>query len=180
MKKKTILIMFTLIAALAVSGIVGSEYYTAQPQFCGSCHNTIEKSYDSWTKSGHEDVKCIDCHFAPGKKSFIKARVAILEELYQNFAVTAEAEVIHYPFKAINRGCTTSECHPKEKPLYRKVNFAENIPKTHKPHKNLIIEGKILNCGTCHSNVKSGEDYTSSQEACYLCNGLNHILEIYF
>ena len=82
--------------------------------------------------------------------------------------------------KVSNLGCTTSQCHLGEIFLHEKVDLTENVPLTHKPHDDRIIEGKSLNCGTCHLNVKSDEDYTVSQETCYFCNGLKHIIEVYF
>ncbi len=183
MRKRWIIIIITVVAALAVSGIAGSEYYTSQPGFCGLCH-TMEKPYDSWAKSGHMDVKCVDCHFAPGKESFLKARYRgaehLFASLFPNAEATAEAIEVQVLSKESNLDCSTSQCHPKEKFVYGKVNLAENAPVTHKPHEDRIIEGKTLNCGSCHFNVKLDENYAVSQEPCFFCNGLKHILEVYF
>ena len=179
MRKRWIIIIITVVAALAVSGIVGSEYYTSQPGFCGLCH-TMKKPYDSWAQSGHMDVKCVDCHFAPGKESILKARFRVLEHISASLLPNAEAIEVRGPSKVSNLGCTTSQCHPGEKFLNRKIDFAENVPFTHRPHEDMIIEGKTLNCGTCHFDVKSDKNYTVSREACYLCNGLNHIIDVYF
>ena len=179
MNKKVFLIILTVIIGVAISGIVGSEYYAAGPQFCGLCH-TPEKPYDSWAKSGHMDVKCVDCHFAPGKESFLKAGYRGAEHLFAILSPDAEAQEVQVSSKASNLGCTTSQCHAGETSLHEKIDLAKNVPLTHKPHNDRIIEGKSLNCGICHLNVKADEDYTVSRKTCYLCNGINHILEVYF
>ena len=180
MRKRWIIIILTVVAALAVSGITGSEYYTSQPQFCGFCHTTIKNPYDSWVESGHTDVKCVDCHFAPGKESFLKAGYRGTEQLFALLSPDAEAKEVQVSSKTSNLGCTTSQCHLGERFVYGKVNTADKVPFTHKPHDEMIIEGKILNCGTCHFDVESDKNHVVTQKTCYLCKGLDHILEAYF
>jgi nitrate/TMAO reductase-like tetraheme cytochrome c subunit len=62
MRKKTLLIILAVIVILVVAGVSGTEYYTSQPKFCGSCH-IMKKYYNSWEKSKHgeKDIACIDC-----------------------------------------------------------------------------------------------------------------------
>lgn len=180
MNKKIIFIIIVVFLAVTISVIAGSEYYTSQPQFCGSCHTTIKDPYDSWAKSGHMDVKCVDCHFAPGGESIVEAKLRGVEHLYASLfpdaEAIAEAIEVRGPSKV---SCATSQCHPGEKILNRKIDSAENVPFTHKPHVDGIIKGKTLNCGTCHSDVKADENYSTSKETCYFCEGLDHILEFY-
>ena len=110
MRKRLIIIILTVVAALAVSGMAGSEYYASQPGFCGLCH-TMEKPYDSWVESGHKNVKCVDCHFAPGKESFLKAGYRGAEQLFAILSPDAEAIEVQVSSKASNLGCMTSQCH---------------------------------------------------------------------
>ncbi|MCW5782466.1 MAG: NapC/NirT family cytochrome c [Nitrospirales bacterium] len=67
----------TLIAAtllvLALGGAAAIPL-TNQPTFCASCH-TIRPSYDSWVRSSHKDVTCVDCHVRPGISGFIQDKV---------------------------------------------------------------------------------------------------------
>ena len=177
MKRKTILIILAAMIVFAVSGIIGSEYYAARPEFCGLCH-TSKKPFDSWAKSGHRDVKCVDCHFAPGKESFLKAGFRGLEHLFASLSPDAEAIEVRVPSKVSSLGCATSQCHPAKKFLNRKIDSAENVPFTHKPHEDRIIEGAALNCGTCHFNMTLDKDHAVSREACYLCLALTHILKV--
>lgn len=183
LRKKTILIVLMVFTVLAVSGLAGTEYYTSQPEFCGLCH-TVEKPFDSWAKSGHEDANCVDCHFAPGKESILEANLRGIEQVFEavfpDAEATAEVGEVQIQSKASSISCSTSQCHPGKKSLNRRINSAENVPFTHKPHNDGIIEGKTLNCGTCHTEVKAAEDYAVSSVTCYFCNGFNHILEVYY
>lgn len=175
MNKKWILIILAVGVIIAISGLIGSEYYTAQPQFCGSCH-TMKKPYDSWAKSGHRDVKCIDCHFAPGKESFLTAKFRGMEHFFLFLSSSVDAAEDQELLKISTPGCATSVCHIGERFPESKVKHAENVPSTHKPHEDRIIEGAALNCGTCHFDMKSDKDHAVSLEVCYLCLGLTHIL----
>jgi len=180
MMHRITLIILALVTVVVVAGVITAEHYTAQPQFCGSCHILINKPYDSWAESGHKAVECVDCHFVPGKESILAAKLRGVEHLFATLAAPVEANESQKLLKAGNFSCTTSECHLKGNSLSGKVDFAKDLPFTHKPHEDSIIEGKILKCGTCHSDVKSDEDYAVSQKICYLCNGLNHIIDVYF
>src|SRR5512145_92717 len=55
------------VIVLAV-GSVGFIEYSAQPSFCDNCH-IMEPYYQSWATSSHNDVACIECHYAPGVKA---------------------------------------------------------------------------------------------------------------
>lgn len=180
MNKKVFLIVLVVITVIAVSGIIGAEYYTSQSQFCGSCHTTMKNPYELWAESGHKDVQCVDCHFAAGKESFLKAGYSGAEQLFALLSPDVEAIEFQVSSKVNNLGCTTSQCHIGERFVYGKINTAENVPFTHKPHDEGIIEGKILNCGTCHFDLKSDKNHVVTQKTCYLCEGLNHIFEAYF
>jgi nitrate/TMAO reductase-like tetraheme cytochrome c subunit len=184
MKIKIIFAVLFVMVVIAIAGIVGSEHYTAQPEFCGLCH-TMEKPDDLWVRSGHEVVRCVDCH-APVEKSSLKAKFKDLEQFFTDstinlFATYVEAEVIQEPAKASLFSCTTSECHQNDKILDKKVKFVENLPFTHKPHENQIMEGQILRCGTCHQNITTTDKHFEvSKETCYICFSVSHILEVYF
>ena len=72
MGKSLTLILATLLV-LALGGAAAIPL-TDQPTFCASCH-TIKPSYDSWTRSSHKDVTCVDCHVRPGISGFIQDKV---------------------------------------------------------------------------------------------------------
>ena len=176
-RKTTILIILTVVVVLAVSAIAGTEYYTSRPEFCGSCH-TAEKPDDFWIKSGHEDVRCADCHYITGKVGFLKAKLEAAGHVFTSFATYAEAETVQKPLLINNFSCAISECHQKEKYTDRNAVFTENVPLTHKPHEDTTIEGRKIRCDRCHSNIKAEKHFEVTEEACYLCYGLDHVFKV--
>ena len=178
-RKKTFLIILTAVIILAVSAIAGTEYYTSRPEFCGLCHTT-EKPDDFWVKTGHEGVKCADCHYKTGKEGFLKAKLKTAGQVFTSFATYAEAETVQKPLRINEFGCAASECHQKEKYTDRKAVFTDNVPLTHKPHEDRTMEGRTISCGTCHSYFKAEKKREASEEACYLCYGLNHIFKVFY
>ena len=183
MKTNIILVVLFVMTIIAVAGIVGSEYYTARPEFCGLCH-TMEKPDDLWVSAGHKDVRCADCHAAE-KRNPIITKLKDLDQFFADsptnfFATYVEAGEIQEPAKASLFSCTSSECHQKNKILDKQVRLIEKVPFTHKPHEDNIMEGQILRCGTCHQSVTKDGHFDVSKETCYICFGLSHIIEVYF
>ena len=67
--RKTALIFGLFAVLLAVSTILTLKF-TAQPNFCASCHE-IAPHVASWSESQHKDVSCLECHTDYGKAGFI-------------------------------------------------------------------------------------------------------------
>jgi nitrate/TMAO reductase-like tetraheme cytochrome c subunit len=79
------------LGVLLVAGVVGlsgAEYYTSQPNFCGSCH-VMDPYYESWSRDVHGakfGVKCITCHYAPGEQHTIRAKFRGLSQVASYFS----------------------------------------------------------------------------------------------
>ena len=71
MRWRARLLLVAFFAAVAAGGAV---VVTGQPGFCNSCH-IMNTYYDSWTKSGHAEVNCLDCHLQPGFKGYIRGKI---------------------------------------------------------------------------------------------------------
>lgn len=172
MNKKVILIILALIFILVIAGLVGSEWYTGQPEFCGSCH-IMKRYYNSWAKSVHAEkgVACVDCHYAPGQRQTIKAKFGGLRHLF-TYLSKDEKEVQKGPI-VNDLSCTTSECHPKEKFQDKKLKFTEKISYVHKTHFDKTIEGQTLHCDTCHQHVTGEKHFEVPKVACFLCHFKN-------
>ena len=73
-----------------------AEYKTSQPQFCSSCH-IMEPYYETWEADVHGaklEVACVDCHYAPGERTTLKAKfrgLSQVDELLQ-WAVRRRAD----------------------------------------------------------------------------------------
>lgn len=173
MRKKTILIILGVLVVIAVSGLIGAEYYTSQPEFCGTCH-IMKKYYESWknSKHGKKGVKCVECHYAPGEARTLKAKFKGLGQLFTYLAT--KDITVRKPSKVSDLSCTTSNCHPTdEKFLNKKVKFTEKIPYVHKTHEDKTIEGQKLHCDTCHQHIRTEKHFQVPQMACYLCHFKN-------
>ena len=80
---KIILVILGLIFIVVIAGLVGSEWYTSQPEFCGNCH-IMKKYYNQWSNDKHatKNIGCVDCHYAPGTKMTPKAKFKGLGQLF--------------------------------------------------------------------------------------------------
>ena len=61
-------------------GTVGVVQFSSSPLFCRSCHN-MEPYYESWKTSTHNQVACIECHFAPGIRGEAMGKMQAVNQL---------------------------------------------------------------------------------------------------
>jgi hypothetical protein len=170
---KIILIILGFVFILVVVGLVGSEWYTSQPDFCGSCH-IMKRYYNQWArdKHGEKGIACVECHYAPGTKITPMAKFKGLGQLFTYLAT--KEKTVQKVAKVPDISCTTSQCHPKnEEFLTKKVKFTENIPYVHKTHEDKTIEGQKLHCDTCHQHITGEKHFQVPAVACYLCHFKN-------
>ncbi len=100
--------LFVLVSGLLLAF---AEHHTAQPGFCASCH-IMEPYYASWEKDihgGQLGIACVDCHYAPGERSTVSAKLRGLSQLTSYFsgrygATRPRAHVAQ-------ESCLTSNCH---------------------------------------------------------------------
>ncbi|MBI4686341.1 MAG: cytochrome c3 family protein [Nitrospirae bacterium] len=184
--KKRVLIVIAVIVILMVSAIVGSEYYTARPKFCGTTCHIMKKPYDSWKGSKHKDTACVDCHYAPGEKFTPQAKFKGLGQVFTYLAF--EEREVRKPTLVSDQSCMTSKCHPqtgtgKESEYWtKKLTYVEyeradkstgSVPFIHKTHSEKTIEGQKLHCQTCHSHASVDKHFEVSKETCFLCHFRN-------
>lgn len=169
---KIILIVIAIFVVIVIAGIIGADYYTAQPQFCGSCH-IMKKAFDSWEKSKHggKNVACVDCHYAPGESHTLKAKFKGLGQLFTYLSLR-EKEV-RKPTKINDLSCMTSNCHPRQKLDENKFKFQEKVFYIHKTHFEKTIEGQAMHCNTCHQHISAKKHFEVPKEACFLCHFKN-------
>ena len=166
---KIILVILVMVIIGAIAGIFTAEYYTAQPQFCGSCH-IMKKYYNQWAKDKHsgKGVACVECHYAPGEHGTLTAKFKGLGQLFTYLG--SKDKLVRKPAVVNDLSCMTADCHPKEKFADKKLKFTEKIPYIHKTHFDKTVEGQTLHCSTCHQHVTPGKHFEVSRMACYLCH----------
>lgn len=103
----------TLGVFLLVSGalLAFAEHRTSKPEFCGSCH-IMEPYYESWHADLHGaklDIACVECHYAPGERTTINAKLRGLSQVASYFSgrYGSSRPRAHVD----NLSCTTSKCH---------------------------------------------------------------------
>jgi len=159
MGKSLTLIMATLLV-LALGGAVAIPL-TNQPTFCASCH-TIKPSFDSWSRSSHKDVTCVDCHVRPGVSGFIHDKVyAGLEDVAITFlgTPTEPYNLESHVYSSVCLGChrailRVAEVSSRDLPSpVKEVGLIMD----HREHMAAFEKrGQGEGCTTCHSRVVHG------------------------
>jgi nitrate/TMAO reductase-like tetraheme cytochrome c subunit len=118
------------LAVIGGGGLVGAEYYTSRPQFCGTCH-VMDPYYRSWSRDEHSykhGAWCVDCHYAPGEQHTIKAKFKGLSQVASYFSGRYGAA---RPRAHVNdASCLTAPCHGDRKYLPKSLLIGE--PRTEK------------------------------------------------
>lgn len=120
-----------LLLGAALVGV--AEHRTAQPDFCGSCH-IMDAYYESWQADMHGsklDVACVECHYAPGERTTINAKLRGLSQVASYFsgrygATRPRAHVS-------NDSCMTAKCHG-DMQFMDKVIQIDSVRFTHASH----------------------------------------------
>ncbi len=134
-------LLFALILLLLLSGglLAVAEHKTSQPQFCGSCH-IMEPYYESWEADIHGgklNVACVECHYAPGERTTIKAKLRGLSQVASYFSgrYGSTRPRAHVD----NRSCLTSNCHGDMRFMDKELSLG-TVKFTHAKHMKLQDE----------------------------------------
>ena len=145
--------------------MVGSVEFTSHSNFCASCHY-MKPFYRSWETSSHKDVECSTCHYGPGVKSKVRAKV---EGLMQLGRYWTKLYLKSKPWAEIpDESCLREGC-PDKRLLEGQVNF-NKVVFDHKIHFTDLKRGKQLRCTSCHSQIVQGEHITVTNSTCFICH----------
>ena len=153
---KASLLAALLAGAVALGGV--ALPLTDHPRFCASCHN-IAPSYDSWAKSSHREVGCVECHVRPG-----------LDGWFHDKAINGTKDVAIYLFgtptdannlKAKVDSAVCLSCHRQilrvsevaVRDLPPPVNEVGLIMSHRKHMEAFGVRGQDEGCTTCHSGI---------------------------
>ena len=134
---------------------------TNQPTFCASCH-TITPSYDSWIRSSHKDVTCVDCHVRPGINGFIHDKVfAGLEDVAITLlgTPTEPHNLASHVYSSMCISCHRAILRVTEvsvRDLPAPVNDVGLIMNHRKHMEAFEKRGQGEGCTTCHGRVVHG------------------------
>lgn len=203
----SILLFFLLTVALSFSlaplatGMDGRTMTFPQPEipkpqgFCGYCHiltypDVINRSHETWKKSKHNQVGCVECHYPPilpqesdasqvlqGNEPAVVVSHIPSQSLRGFSAVELGGDMIKTIPRILDASCMTTTCHgnPQDKFQTKKIKFTEKVPFVHEPHldKTKQIEGMRLNCTTCHQHEDRSRHFQVSESTCHLCHFAN-------
>jgi len=151
-------ILISLIVLIS-TGVVVSEkvlVITENPDFCGKNCHIMRPYYDSWSKSAHNDVRCVECHYEPGLIGHIKGKINGLTQFF-SYETSSEGYPGQLYAKVSDENCLI--CH--EKRIFSSdINF-NGINFTHSDHPI------SLTCITCHSDVKHAPTITAICSNCH-------------
>lgn len=163
-KNKKRIILFSTGGFLLIF-LLGSIEYTSHSKFCSSCHY-MKPFYQSWKTSSHSHIECATCHYLPGPKSKIRAKI---EGIMQVGRYWTKLYLKSKPWAEIpDESCLRKGCHEKRllegQVKYKKVVF------DHKIHFSDLKRGKRLRCTSCHSQIVQGEHITVTESTCFICH----------
>lgn len=166
-KNKTVLLGLQFLLIFLVVSIGGSIIgikFTERPQFCASCHY-MRPYYDAWSRSKHNNITCVECHFEPGILSTLEGKFKAITQLAKYMTQTQGTR----PWAEVSdNSCLRSGCHEKRliqgKVKFGKINF------NHAPHLLENRRGKKLRCTSCHSQVMVGSHMAVTPSTCFLCH----------
>ncbi len=175
--KKGIFLLILLVVIVVVA-VFSVESYTARPQFCGTSCHIMDKPYKSWQNDKHgnagkEEIRCVDCHYAPGEKMTLHAKFKGLGQLF-TYLSTEDKEVRRATHIA-DISCSTAKCHPSEKFMDKKLIYGKEkkVKFVHKTHYDKTIPGQEMHCTTCHVKASDEKHFEVPKEQCYICHFRN-------
>ena len=140
---------------------------TGTPTFCNSCH-IMNRYYDSWETSTHNEVNCLACHLQPGLTGYVKGKINGLAQavdcMVGRIGTKANATVA-------DASCMRPECHTIEELESKNIDH-NGIKFTHKGHIAKVIGGIEVSCGTCHNHFEGDEHFNVNNEVCFTCHFL--------
>src|ERR1051325_1656338 len=133
---KRIGITALILTVISIIGLVIAEHKTSQPEFCGSCH-IMKPYYESWQADIHGgklEVACVDCHYAPGERDTVAAKLRGLSQVtsYISGRYGATRPRAHVD----NRSCLTSKCHGDMAFMDKELSVGATVKFFHVKHLN--------------------------------------------
>ncbi|MBK7641666.1 MAG: NapC/NirT family cytochrome c [Planctomycetes bacterium] len=160
----TLLLVGLFGGAAAALVLYTAVHHTAQPQFCNSCH-IMEPYYQSWQRSVHHDVACIECHYEPGAVETAEGKFKALSQVAKYVTRTQGTK----PWAEVSdQSCMRSGCH-SVRALEGRVQFGR-VSFDHTQHLLESQRGRRLRCVTCHSGDPGGVHIAVSKATCFACH----------
>lgn len=163
--RKRWVITTLVVLVVVLAGGWGTLQYTVTPGFCQSCH-IMDPYYETWQASGHSQVACVDCHYAPGEKFKLSAKAKALNQVVAYVTGTYDTK---FYTEITDASCMTSGCHSQDS-LPGKVMFNDVVKFDHASHYGKTVRGMTLRCTSCHSHNEKDSHMAVDKRTCFLCH----------
>lgn len=137
---------------------------TANPYFCGSCHN-MKPQYEAWKRSSHKEIGCVTCHYPPGLEPLVRGKVEGLVDVVKYFS----GQYSEPHAEVSDRACLRGGCHSQEV-LYKRLTYKGKVKYDHRIHLAKEVRGIGLRCSTCHTHIQEGEHFRVAEGVCFTCH----------
>jgi nitrate/TMAO reductase-like tetraheme cytochrome c subunit len=152
---------------VAMALFIGANYTveaTANPTFCGSCHN-MQTQYMAWDRGSHREITCDTCHYPPGVQLFVQGKVVGLTEVINYFAGTYATK----PHGTVdNANCEA--CHPVNQLTGKPSPYRAAIKFDHTELEPGNDSGITMRCNNCHAHIVDGYHFEVRESTCYWCH----------
>ncbi len=134
----------------------------------------MKKYYNTWESGKHNQVRCIECHYAPpAEKYSLGYKFKGLGQMFTYMSTYTKQTAVRKPSSVNDLSCMSKDCHPKAKLDEKEYVFGKKIQYIHKTHFENTIEGQTLHCDSCHQHLSGGKHMAVPKEACFLCHFMN-------
>ncbi len=139
--------------------------YSTSPRFCNSCH-IMRPYYNAWKDSKHNFVRCVECHYPPGRKNELRVKFEAVTQVAKFVTRTYGSK----PYAEIeDESCLREGCH-EARLLKGRTTFKRGIIFDHGPHLTRPRRGRKLRCTSCHSQIVIGTHMVVTESSCFLCH----------
>jgi hypothetical protein len=122
--------------------------------------------YDAWKTSKHSFVRCVECHYPPGKRNELRVKFEAITQVAKFVTRTYGSK----PYAEIeDESCLREGCH-EARLLEGRTTFKRGIIFDHAPHLTEPRRGRKLRCTSCHSQMVVGTHMVVTETSCFLCH----------
>jgi predicted CXXCH cytochrome family protein len=152
-----------LVFAIGVVGMLFAMQISSTPKFCGSTCHIMKPYYESWSRSKHNQIACVECHISPGITAELRKKYEALSMVAKYFTGTYGTK----PWAEVDDAACL-RCH--ERRLLEGKDVFNNVLFDHPPHLTETRRGLKLRCTSCHSQIVQGSHIAVTSSTCALCH----------
>ncbi len=153
----------TLFIAFGILAMLAFIQVSSTPTFCGSICHIMKPYYQSWARSKHNKIACVECHISPGITAEVRKKIEAANMVVKYVTATYGTK----PWAEVDDAACL-RCHQRRL-LEGRVTF-HGVQFDHRPHLTEVRRGLRLRCTSCHSQIVQGMHLTVTTSTCALCH----------